>query len=117
MKLVHFNKRFWSININGTDESIQLYLRWRRDDLPDNECGTGINFLPKNWKLSHHHAMCRITISLWLFSLWFDYPYPAKKDLRCLRCNKLNPDLLEACWVGEKLLTQNPTPHIFENFK
>ncbi len=133
------NKLHWSIDVKGTLESVHMYLRYHRGTEADNEIGFGIELMPRKWKASHHKTMCRLNLFLWVIAFWFDYPYPiqaktiqvktetSKKakasttlhpiednKLYCLRCNKLNPDPKEDCWVGAKLFTQNPTPHIFK---
>jgi hypothetical protein len=156
------NKCHWSVDIRGTLTRAHMYLRYHRGSQADNEIGFGIELMPRKWKVTHHKAMCRFNLFLWIIAFWFDYPYPIKptqqlkyktydckhpdvckaqgycecptcefcdthhpaihcarkdKNLYCLRCNKYDPDPKENCWVGGKLFTQDPVPHIFENLK
>lgn len=111
MKSFGFNKWVWSIDIRGTSDAIQAYLRFRRANMPDNEIGGGIELMPRQFKIWHHKAMCRINICLWFVILWFDYPFPSRQQ-HCTRCNKkVNPNLKEKCWMSDA------TPMALHHFK
>ena len=108
------NTFHWSVDIRGTLTRAHMYLRYHRGNAADNEIGFGMELMPRTFKAWHHKTMCRLYLTLWFIKVWFDYPYPVR---HCIRCNKSNPDPKENCWVGGKLFTQEPVPHIFENRK